>query len=459
MEAVLAYTGAGAVAFGWIVGHPSVPVVLASVGGVLTWVLLMALPWPVAAWVGSLARRDGRPGVVSFLVIGSAGTLAVEGALTHSPWPLPWGLLGHTQALVPTVRDAAALAGAPALSAWVLGANATVVLGLRGRPTAALVGLLVLAGTAAGAAWTERDRSPSSRQATVWMVQPNMAAASWADIANTARVRRLLHLTNGALDTARTPPDLVVWPETALPPDRPGLYDSLRTWTARHDISLLTGAVARIHDPAAAYDHANRAVLFGTGGPRPHYDSHYDKAYPVPFVEHVPGASSLPALRALRVDGGGVQGYRAGRGATPLATDSLIVGPLICFESAVSPHARRYVVGSPPVDMLVTLAQTGWWGTAWPARQHRAIARLRAIETGRPLLLASVRGPTTVVLPDGSAGPSRAWNETGVVSATVSLPTALTVYARTGDWIAPVSALLFALGTAVALVRHRSRHV
>ena len=452
VEAGLASLTAGLVAYGWIVQHPSPSVVLASVGAILTWSLLLAGPWSLAAWVQDLLGRARPPSdhgsTPVLLLLGSAGVLAVEGALTHAPWPFPWGHLGHTQALVPGVRQLAALGGTPALSAFVLAVNAAVALLLGGRRTpAAILGAIIAVALGMGVARAPSE-APPARTATVWMVQPNLPADRWAAPHDHSRVHHLQRLTDRALDTARVPPDLVVWPETALPPAAPAVRDSLQAWSTRRGVGLLTGAVARIDDPEAAYDHANRAVLFTPQWPV----QTYDKTHPVPFVEHVPGADLLPGLRALRVDGGGVQGYRRGSGAVALASSRLTVGPLICFESAVGPLARQYVTRA-PADALVILAQTGWWGTPWPAQQHRALSHLRALETGRPLLLSTVRGPTTVLHPDGSAGPSLSWDEEGVLHTRVPLYSALPPVARTGDLISPLAAVVVAVGVAFALVQ------
>ena len=444
VEAFVAFVTAGGVAFGWIFWHPYLPVVLASVGALLTWAVLMAVPWAGAAWLP--LPPAGR------LVVLAAGILGMEGLLTHTPWPMPWALFGHTQATVPGIRQLAAFGGVPLLSAWVLGANVALALALRRRLRVALPLVVLLALSAAAGGRRVATMDAPARQAPILLVQPNLGAETWADASNRTRVHHLLRLTGSALDTVASRPALVVWPETALPPHAPAVRDSLQRWVDRTRVPLLTGTVAATPSADRFYQHANRALLLQPG----QTTQSYDKAYPVPFVEHVPLIDRFPRLRALRVEGGGVRGYQRGTGAVRLTTDTLAIGPLVCFESALGPHARQYAAGPRPVDVLVTVAQTGWWSDPWPARQHAALSRLRAIELGRALALATVRGPSTVLTPTGEPLPGSAWDEERAVLVRVPVYASLPPYARVGDWVGVLALFVLAAGVGAAVIGARS---
>ena len=439
VEAFATFVTAGGLAFGWIFWHPSLPVVLASLGALLTWAVLMTAPWAGAAWLP--LRPSGR------LLVLASGLLCVEGLLTHTPWPMPWALVGHTQAAVPWIRPLAALGGVPLLTAWVLGANAALAFALQTRyRTAGLLGSVLILALAAGGMHLAATDAPD-RHVPVLLVQPNAEAEAWADASDQSRVGLLHRLTRSALDTTSARPALIVWPETALPPDAPTVRDSLQRWVNRIGVPLLTGAVAATPSPNRFYQHANRALLLRPVQP----PQRYDKVYPVPFVEHVPLVDRFAALRALRIGGPGVQGYQRGTGAVRLTTDTLAIGPLICFESVLGPHARLYASGTPPVDMMVTVAQTGWWSDPWPARQHAAFSRLRSVELGRALVLATVRGPSVVFGPSGGATVGAAWDEESVVLARVPADASRSLYATVGDWMVLLAlfALAAGIGTAV----------
>jgi apolipoprotein N-acyltransferase len=69
---------------------------------------------------------------------------------------------------------------------------------------------------------------------------------------------------------------------------------------------------------------------------------------------------------------------------------------------------------------------------------------MRAAETGRALLQASVSGISAVIDPDGGVHDRTGLFDATVVTATVPTSTGETLYVRFGDWVV--------LGSAVAMV-------
>jgi apolipoprotein N-acyltransferase len=186
------------------------------------------------------------------------------------------------------------------------------------------------------------------------------------------------------------------------------------------DIPLLTGAV----DTAPARDgrprYRNRVRLFLPGASPPDARSGgaadaslaYDKHHLVPFAEHVPLVDDWPALQRLSVPAGGVAGYVRGPGpvlfSIPTRTPGtpVRVAPLICFETVVGPYVQT---AAEKADVIVAVSQVGWWGTSGILPQYRALTRLRALETGRPIVVATVTGPSFVARPDGTVDVLTDW--------------------------------------------------
>lgn len=440
-EALLMGSVAGMVAFGWGVQHPFWPAALASVGVVALWALSLAVPWAAGA---AFVRRGAFGRAYAVWI---AAALALDALWSMGPWALPWGRIGHALAAVPVVPWLVAGWGVGGLSACVLLGNALATelwLAYRAGATpgesslhsAAGVRALVLGSLLAGlvghavmlnriAFTPARDgRHAAATQPTLFLVQPGTSPHDWAALDAPQRVSDLQALTNAALDTAATPPALAVWPETALPPVH---HDSLRhrvqQWVNRTGVPLLTGAIAPVSDSAASlpegpYRHANRLYLL-----RPHKPVQaYDKHHLVPFVERVPGASVLSALGALAVSGGGVAGYRRGPGPQTLGTGGLRIAPLICLESVVGPYVWRAVQQALRPHVLITASHTGWWNSPRPGRQHLAFSRLRSLETGTPLALVTVRGPTALVYPDGRLSRRLPWTARGVLAVALPAP-------------------------------------
>ena len=67
--------------------------------------------------------------------------------------------------------------------------------------------------------------------------------------------------------------------------------------------------------------------------------------------------------------------------------------------------------------------------------QHLALSQMRAAETGRPVLHASISGITAVIDPDGDVHHETGLFERAIVSASVPTSTGETLYVRFGDWV------------------------
>jgi len=149
----------------------------------------------------------------------------------------------------------------------------------------------------------------------------------------------------------------------------------------------------------------------------------YDKTRPVPFAEYVPDrafwSKIAPDLIGL-LDYDFAPGKRDG--IFKLGDKS--AGTLICFEIAVDQVSRQLVNGG--AEVIFSQTNNSDFGKSDEAYQQLAIARLRAIETGRALVNISTVGPSAVFLPDGSAQNYLSAYKRGFMVDTVPLRTSKT---------------------------------
>jgi len=455
-----AWLTAALTGFAWVLHHVLPTTALASAGGMLTWAFVFALPWPLSA---AVRKRGGRwVGLASLL----AFHLTVEGLLSRGPLAFPWGLLGHALAETPSLRHLAALGGVGAASAWLITTNALFFTAARDRSfrPAALALLVLLVGGALtygglrSSHFSSGSAPADSVRATVLLVQPGTEPTAWADVRDAGRLRALQRQTRQALDTASVRPDLVVWPETALPvvrprPRRQTFYRSLHAWVDSLGVPVLTGGIGVVEHTAGASSPSftNRVWFFaptnrtaadasgdspdkpnpGTPTPERSAPKTYDKVHLVPFAEHVPLADRLSALDAFRVPAGGVPGYVRGDGPTLWSTPLGRTTPLVCFESVALPYIQT--ASRRGAQAFVTVAQTGWWNGATGPRQHRAFTQMAAVAVGRPIVLASVRGPSTVIGPDGRTTTASVYGSRTAVLASVPRAADATPFVRWGD--------------------------
>lgn len=272
---------------------------------------------------------------------------------------------------------------------------------------------------------------------TVRLVQPNAPQDEKWDPA------RIPVFVNRQIDyTAADPvPDLVVWPETALPylvENAQVVFDAIAE--AARGAPVVLG-IQRRQDR----DYFNSLVVLDARG---QVTQTYDKHHLVPFGEYMPFEWLFRHIEvgglAARAEGG----YAAGPGPRLLDFGALGTAlPLICYE-AVFAHD----VGGAPARpaFLMQLTNDAWFGARSGPQQHLAQARMRAIEQGLPMIRAANTGISAVIDPKGRITQALGLNMAGYLDATLPAPGTATLYSRSGDspW-----AILLLLGLVVAVIR------
>jgi apolipoprotein N-acyltransferase len=133
----------------------------------------------------------------------------------------------------------------------------------------------------------------------------------------------------------------------------------------------------------------------------------------------------------------------------PLAVAGTLLGASVCFEDAF-PDAMMAAL--PAAKLLVNVSNDAWFGDSIGPHQHFQIARLRAVEAGRPLLRATSTGITAVVDARGRTVARLPQFEAAVLRATVQPLGGSTPFARLRDW-----PLVLLAAAALLLAWHRTR--
>ncbi|WP_407279721.1 apolipoprotein N-acyltransferase [Aromatoleum evansii] len=307
------------------------------------------------------------------------------------------------------------------------------------RPAAeALAAILVLSGAGFGLgriAWT----SPVGEPLEVVLIQTNIEQSlKWRP--------ELLSdwLESNARLVRENPADLVVLPETTLPlladrlPD--GYLEELAAPVAARGGDVVFGVFLR-DARGAIY---NAALSLGASP-----SQSYAKQHLVPFGEY------SPPLFGWFYDLVDIPMSDQTRGAPdqpPLRLGAQRVAINICYEDL---FGRELIRSLPEATLMLNLSNLAWYGDSFAQPQHLQIARVRAMETGRPMLRSTNTGMTALVQPDGRVAEVLPAFMQGVLSVSVQGYEGLTPYARWGDFAA---LLLGVLALAVAGRLRRDGH-
>ncbi len=388
-------------------------------------VLALFLAGPAA-----LAWRMAPPGLARALALAAALGLG-DWLRGHLFTGFPWNLFGYAWLHLPAVEQTAAFWGVYGLGLATL--VASLLLATPGRRARA--GALLLLALMAGAGWWRLEGAPPVEAAAgplLRLVQPNIPQSEkWRRRKARAHLDRLL-----ALGERAPLPDAVIWPETAiarvLRADSPLIEALGRRVQSRS--GLISGA------PWLAGERIHNSVL--AIGPDGRLEGRHDKAHLVPFGEYVPLRGLLGAIK-LTV---GRKDFTPGPGLSTLALPGLPpFGALICFE-AIFPGA--VVPGDRPAQWLANLTNDAWFGETAGPHQHFEAVRMRAIETGLPLVRVANTGVSGAVDGHGRRLGRLALGEAGSLDIRLPAPLAATPYARFGDWPFLVLAALLLLPAA-----------
>jgi len=420
--------------------------------------------WPVAVaawWVGVEAFRD------------------------RWPYAFPWGRLAMSQAEAPTVRWVA-VGGPPLLSflvalagatlAWLVIAQAPAAPPRAGQPTrpaqpgglaAALrrravpaLAFAAASGVAlAGGLLPSGESGPGVPTAEVAAVQGNVphSRTLQKQLAETTVTENHAAATEQLAAEvkagARPAPDVVIWPEDSAEYD-PSLDPP--------EYATIDGAVNAIGRPVlvgAVLQNPERNVgqLWLPGrGPV----AIYVKRQLVPFGEYIPFRglistfSSLPSLQPVN--------FTPGHRAVVFDIGKVKLGDVICYEvgfdnlvsSEVTAGANLLTEQTNDADFEVD-------GQLGETLQQLAMARIRAIEFDRSMVVAGTTGVSAIIAPDGTPiAQSHTWVR-ALLEARVPLLTTTTLATRLGEWpeivlsALAVAALAWAAAGAAAERRRR----
>jgi apolipoprotein N-acyltransferase len=385
---------------------------VAFFGVLLTWLLnLGVLPWLLLTGTQSVA-----PGVLGALTAAAwrlparlvtvpCAWVAVEAVRGRFPLGgFPWGRLGSSQADAPSAGWVA-VGGIPLLS-WLVAATGVAVVAAvtargswRALTAAGAAALLALGGPALPASGAGQDVAP---RVVVAVVQGNVPRArTVAEQARAARVTDNHVAATRALAAevraGRVPaPDLVVWPESSTDVD-PGrdrrVYDLIAGAVADVGVPVLVGAVLDTADGRVR----NVGQLWLPGmGP----GAVYQKRHLVPFGEYIPYRRLLGGLGDLALV---TRDFVPGTGPQLVTAGPIRIGDVICYEVAYDDtHAQAVQAGA---NLLVVQSNNASYmrdGQTGETEQQLAMARLRAREHDRAVVVATPTGISAIVRPDGT---------------------------------------------------------
>jgi apolipoprotein N-acyltransferase len=332
----------------------------------------------------------------------------------------PWLSAGYGQIDGPLMSwiPVAGVYGASFVTVVLSGVLLTMLRGgQRDRLIAGGIGLVVLAST-----WAIHDRAWTTaldQDLRVSLIQGSIPQdKKWLPEQRQPTLDLYERLTFSQPD-----PDLVIWPEVAVPTLKLVVQDYLDALDAKakeRGMQIYLGVLTYDSD-AARYQNS----LIGLGL----HNAKYHKRHLVPFGEFFP----VPQFVRQWMRGEGLPNQDTLPGSydqPPLPMGDYLLSPSICYEDSFGEEQLDFV---PAAHFLVNVSNDAWFGDSIAPDQHLQIARVRALEAGRVNLRATNTGITVVISPMGEILQRLPQFETGVLNAVVHPHVGATPYTRWGN--------------------------
>jgi apolipoprotein N-acyltransferase len=409
----------------WWVGHA-----LMIDAQEFAWALPLAifgLPAVLAIFYGAataVARTLWSDGVGRIAAL-AAGFGLLEWARSVLFTGFPWNAIGYGMTPVPIMMQSAhivGIMGITALSVFIFAAPALLGTKQGARLGVPLALFLFAAHLGYGAYALYFGLTPavpaSDKSPIVRLVQPmiDQTAKMDTDGDRAAIFEKHLRLSAEAPRDGGRKPDIIVWPETAIP------------FILTDNQDALTRIADTLDDNQILIAGAVRAEEMGPGKPPRYYNSIYvidghgqiisasDKVHLVPFGEYMPFESFLDRFgiqNVVEMPGG----FSAAATRQLLTLPSgLKLYPLVCYE-IIFPDEMTGDIGV--AAAMLNITNDAWFGATPGPYQHFLQARVRAVETGLPLIRDGNSGISALVSPHGEIIAGLALNETGFIDATL----------------------------------------
>lgn len=354
----------------------------------------------------------------------------------------PWGLLAYIWVDTP-IAQLAGYIGAYGLTVLTFGISAVLAHIFFSAQKVIYFGVFALS---ASSLWiwnsvTLESSVPSANAKIVRVVQPNAPQDKKFD------PRFAMDYFEQMVEFSRQKPkpDLIVWPETALPIAynyAEDLIDQIEK--AVQDVPVLLGALRiqgkKLYNSLIFIDPDDGATVV------------YDKHHLVPFGEYLPFEDFLFDLGLGFTSELFGTGFEAGDGTTILDIPNFgRVVPLICYEAVFPRHASS---SNERPDIILQVTNDAWFGSYSGPHQHLAQAQMRSIEQGLPFVRVANTGISGLINPSGHLVKKMGLGQAGYIDVEVPNAKSPTLYSRFGNW----TVLFLLIGMGICHLIFRFRH-
>ena len=367
----------------------------------------------------------------------------------------PWLSLGYRQINSP-LSSFASIVGETGITIVLLLLSIALVRLFQAKERILSALIIIFCGVSIVFASTQSWVTATGKTIKTALVQGNIAQElKWLPEKEWPTLELYLSLTEATQNI-----DIFVWPESAIPALEPSVQDYLKVVNEHANSTnsaVITGIINYNFEQRSFF---NSVIVLGNktdqqafGNYLYGHENRYSKHHLLPIGEFVPFEDWLrPIAPLFNLP---MSSFKRGDYIQPnLQAKDIQILPLLCFEIAFPEQlAANY---TDDTQLLLTVSNDAWFADSHGPHQHMEIARMRALEFGRPLVRSTNTGITAAVDHFGQFINQLPQFEQGVLISDIALVEGITPYAKWGRM--PIYSFAFGfLLLMLYLARRQSR--
>lgn len=423
----------------WIYNVMNVgPAVLIFIGLILL-IFYFSVYNTIAAAVFVKARNIKVKNIPLFLVLFPLFYAGLEMTRSIGDFSFPWSHLGYAFGKQLELIQALSLIGVFGYTALIVASNLSVAIAFSQKKKvlfAVPIFILALFWAYGSARLSSKEATPfyaddSAEIPTVAIVQPNIQQTNkWSKTYYDSVVQKTWRLANDSIDWESNAPDLIVFPETAIPDflrkrsrEKEWIYNRIKD--TRTSLFIGTLDYDRNGKPPRPVNLYNSGFLFRPGE---NGYTRYIKTHLVPFSERIPFDDVFSILNYVDVGQGNFVPGKERPVYEPFSWS-----PFICYETIYGMEVRRAIRDGS--RLMVDITNDGWFGKSTAAAQHLNQIRYRVIESAYPAVRCTNTGISAFIDQFGNEDMKTELYAERIISRKVPLRSQDTLYFHIGDTV------------------------
>ena len=261
----------------------------------------------------------------------------------------------------------------------------------------------------------------------VTIVQPNIKQENkWIKKNREQHLSTLLELSIKYRDSFNNKNRIIIWPETSFEgsiPSETKLLSNISKKILRNKNTTLILGLLRTDENKVF----NSLVFLNSKGNITH---NYDKIKLVPFGEYIPFRQYLGVLTDMLTP----KDFTSGKfKSNPTIQGIGDIITLICYEILFTNEIVRRI--SDNTNLLINITNDAWFGKTIGPYQHLALAQIKAVEFGLPLVRVANTGISAYISPYGEIIGRISLDNKGVKTFNLTPALDNTLYKNHGEYI------------------------